>query len=70
MEQLDLFGDSEEARREKEEKKAARDREMRMQKALISIRDRFGKNAVVKGLNLQEGATAIERNSQIGGHKA
>ena len=70
MEQLDLFDDGEEARREKEEKKAARDREMRMQKALISIRDRFGKNAVVKGLNLQEGATAIERNSQIGGHKA
>ena len=41
-----------------------------MQKALIDIRDKFGKNAIVKGLNMQEGATAIERNKQIGGHKA
>ena len=41
-----------------------------MQKALVSIRDRYGKNAIVKGLNMQEGATAIERNKQIGGHKA
>ena len=40
-----------------------------MQEALISIRDRFGKNAVVKGLNMQEGATAMERNGLVGGHK-
>ena len=41
-----------------------------MQKAILEIRDRFGKNALVKGLNMREGATAIERNKQIGGHKA
>ena len=41
-----------------------------MQEALLKIRDRFGKNSVVKGMNLQEGATAMERNKQIGGHKA
>ena len=41
-----------------------------MQKALLSIKDKYGKNAIVKGLNMQEGATAMERNKQIGGHKA
>lgn len=41
-----------------------------MQKALLAIRDRFGKNAIVKGLNMQEGATAMERNKQVGGHRA
>ena len=41
-----------------------------MQKALLDIRDKFGKNAIVKGLNMQEGATAMERNKQVGGHKA
>ena len=60
-EQLDLFSEAE---------KTDPDRERRMQKALLHIRDRYGKNAIVKGLNLREGATAIERNSQIGGHKA
>ena len=46
------------------------EREHRMQKALLDIRDKFGKNAIVKGLNMQEGATAMERNKQVGGHKA
>jgi DNA polymerase V len=41
-----------------------------MQKAVLEIQKRFGKNAIIKGMNLEEGATAIERNSQIGGHKA
>jgi DNA polymerase V len=41
-----------------------------MQKALLSIKDKYGKNAIVKGLNMQEGATAMERNKQVGGHKA
>ncbi len=45
------------------------ERERSMQKALLQIRDRFGKNAIVKGLNLREGATAMERNGQIGGHR-
>jgi DNA polymerase V len=41
-----------------------------MQLALLDIKDKFGKNAVIKGMNLEEGATAIDRNGQIGGHKA
>ena len=41
-----------------------------MQKAVLDIKNKYGKNAVLKGMNLQDGATARERNSQIGGHKA
>ena len=52
-----------------QEENAALEKERRMQEALISIRDRYGKNAVAKGLNMQDGATAIERNETIGGHK-
>ena len=46
------------------------ERERNMQKALLSIKKRFGKNAIVKGMDLQDGATMMERNQQIGGHKA
>ena len=52
------------------EEAAARDREKRRQKALVSIKRKFGKNAILKGMNLEEGATAKDRNAQIGGHKA
>lgn len=45
-------------------------REKRQQQAVLSIRKKYGKNAILKGMNFEEGATAIERNSQIGGHKA
>ena len=41
-----------------------------MQEAMLGIRERFGKNAILRGMNLEEGATARDRNSQIGGHKA
>ena len=41
-----------------------------MQEALLGIKEKFGKNAILKGLNFEEGATAKERNQQIGGHKA
>ena len=51
-------------------KKSRLDREKRMQEAMLSIKKKFGKNAVLKGMNLQEGATARDRNEQIGGHKA
>lgn len=47
-----------------------RERELRRQKAVLSIKKQFGKNAILKGMNLEEGATAIDRNHQIGGHKA
>ncbi len=46
------------------------EREHRRQQAMIAIRRRFGKNAILKGTNLQEGATAVQRNAQIGGHRA
>ena len=59
--QLTLFGQEGE-----EELK----RERQMQKAVLGIKNKFGKNAILKGLNLQEGATAKDRNEQIGGHKA
>ena len=46
------------------------DREHRMQKVLLAIKEKYGKNAVVRGMDLQEGATTMERNCQIGGHKS
>ena len=69
-EQLDMFTDyaAEDARREKED--AELEEERRMQEALLAIKQKFGKNAVLKGANLEEGATAMQRNKQIGGHRA
>ena len=57
--QLDLFTDFE-----------ALARERNLQRAMLEVRRRFGMNAIVKGMNLLEGATTIERNTQIGGHRA
>ena len=68
--QLDMFTDYEAREREKKAEREKLDRELRKQKALLAIRDRYGKNAIVKGMNMQEGATAMERNQQIGGHRA
>jgi len=58
-EQYDLFCDP-----------AKMEREHKMQKAMLEIKEKFGKNAILKGMNLQEGATTMERNRQIGGHKS
>ncbi|MBO4658472.1 MAG: DNA methylase [Prevotella sp.] len=68
--QLDLFTDYEELGRQKKEEQEALDKERRIQEARLAIKQRFGKNAILKGLNFDEGATAKERNEQIGGHKA
>lgn len=70
MEQLDLFTDlaTEDARREAEQ--AALAREKKLQEATLAIKKKFGKNAILKGMSLEEGATARERNARIGGHKA
>ena len=57
------------AKREAAEK-AAREKERKIQQASIALKQKFGKNAILKGINLQEGATTIERNNQVGGHKA
>ena len=68
--QLDLFTDYEaEAQRYKEEQEAL-NKERRLQAAQLAIKSRFGKNAILRGVSYTEGATAKERNSQIGGHKA
>ena len=67
--QLDLFSDPEEDRR-RETREAELRRERRRQQAVLTIKKKFGKNAIVKGMNLEEGATAMDRNGQIGGHKA
>ena len=68
--QLDLFMDYEAEEKRKEEEDAALEREKRKQQAVLCIRKKYGKNAILKGMNFEEGATAIDRNGQIGGHKA
>ena len=68
--QLDLFTDYEQYEREEEEKQEALKREKKVQSAIIDIKKKFGKNAILKGMNFEEGSTARDRNSQIGGHKA
>ena len=70
FEQLDLFTDyaAEQAKQEKED--AALARERKRQEAVLAIKKKFGKNAILRGMNLEDGATARDRNSQIGGHKA
>ena len=70
FQQLDLFTDFDAEQKRNEEEEAALLREKRRQQAVLSIKKRFGKNAIVKGMNLEEGATAMDRNKQIGGHKA
>ena len=68
--QLDLFTDYEALEKQRQEEQAKLDKERRMQEAQLKIKKRFGKNAILRGLNFEEGATAKERNKQIGGHKA
>lgn len=70
LEQLDMFSDYAEQERKLQAEQAALEREKRGQQAIIALRKRFGKNAVLKGMNLQEGATTKDRNEQVGGHKA
>ena len=69
-EQLDIFTDYAELERKRSEEKAALERERNMQKAVLELKKKYGKNIILKGMNLEEDATARERNAQIGGHKA
>ncbi|MBE5040940.1 Y-family DNA polymerase [Ructibacterium gallinarum] len=69
-EQVDFFTDTEEEQRRKQSEAVKLEREKRIQEAVIHIKKQYGKNAVLKGMNLQEGATGRDRNNQIGGHKA
>ena len=65
-----MFEDYEETEKQKAKEDAELEKERKIQETLIGIKNKFGKNAILKGLNLQEGATAKDRNEQIGGHKA
>ncbi len=69
-EQLDLFTDYEKRDREEAESKQRLEKEHALQRATVEIRQKFGKNAILKGTNFKEGAMTRERNRQIGGHKA
>jgi DNA polymerase V len=68
--QLDLFTDYEEKRKQEQQEQEELEREKKIQIAMLSIKKKYGKNAILKGMNLEDGATAKDRNSQIGGHKA
>lgn len=69
-EQLDLFTDYAALEKQQAAEEAELEREKEMQKSILDIKKKFGKNAILKGMNLQEGATTRDRNDQIGGHKA
>ena len=68
--QLDLFSDPDAQASRQEAERMVLERERHRQDAMVSIRQRYGKNAILKGTDFQEGATVIERNGQIGGHRA
>ncbi len=68
--QLDMFTDYEALERQKQADAAADDKERRIQEATLQIHEKYGKNALIKGMNLKEGGTTIARNGQIGGHRA
>ena len=68
--QLDLFTDFEEREKQKAVERAADERERRLQKTALILQEKYGKNAVLKGMNLLDGGTTIERNAQIGGHRS
>ena len=68
--QLDMFTDYEAEARRQQAEDAERQRERKQQQAVLAIKEKWGKNAILKGTNLQEGATARDRNRQVGGHRA
>ncbi len=68
--QLDLFTDYEEQARIREENEEVEEKDRRLQEAVLNIQQKYGKNAILKGMNLEEGAMTAERNGQVGGHKA
>ena len=70
VQQLDLFTDYEALEKQRAEEKKADERERRLQQATLALKDKYGKNALLKGMNLLEGGTTIERNAQIGGHRS
>ena len=70
FEQMDLFTDYAASQERKAEESAELEREKKVQRTMLDIKRRFGKNAILKGMNLEDGATAKERNNMIGGHRS
>lgn len=70
FEQLDLFTDYEKKKVDEENEAVSLEKEKNLQHTILDIKKKFGKNAILKGMNLKKGATTKERNNQIGGHKA
>ena len=70
FEQIDLFTDYAAVQEQKAQESAELEREKKIQRTVLDIKKKYGKNAILKGMNLQEGATAKDRNRTIGGHKA
>ncbi len=68
--QFDLFTNSDELEKDRKLELVRQKDERKLQETIIEIKNKFGKNAILKGMNLEEGATTIDRNNQIGGHKA
>ena len=68
FEQLNLFGSTSDSEQNIEEKKK-QEEDNKLQHTLINIKNKYGKNSILKGMNLEEGATTIDRNNQVGGHK-
>lgn len=69
FEQMELFTDYAALEKERKAEEAKLAKERKMQEAMLTVKKKYGKNAMLKGMNLQEGATTMERNRQIGGHK-
>ncbi len=70
FEQMELFTDYAARKKQREEETAEFAKERRLQEAVLAVKEKYGKNAILKGMNLREGATGRERNQQIGGHRA
>ena len=68
LEQFDIFSDFEKLDKEKEEIKEKEEKERNLQRVVLNIKRKYGKNAILKGMNLEKGGTTISRNKQIGGH--
>ena len=66
FEQIDLFMDY----KQKEQEQLVEKKERNLQKAMINIKGKYGKNAIIKGMNLEKAGTTIDRNNQVGGHRA
>ena len=68
-EQFDLFSDNEKIDRNNKKQKIEEEQERNLQNTILNIKNKYGKNSILKVMNLEEGATTIDRNNQIGGHR-